>query len=262
MKTTTNLFLFLFFSINTFSQESKLVEIEGIITSSNKAISNIHIVNLTKGFGAISDDDGNFKLMVETNDEILFSSIQYETKRIIINKTYFKSKLITVKLTPAVTILDEVFLHGLSGNLTADISQVPIDTIPKANFTFDKQDIYRFKKSYTTHYDKTPNSLAFTDPTFMGGGIGGSASIPDFRLIKEQRLKRMLKKKMSFSQRLISEFGMDFFLKDLKINKDSIELFINFCENKNLFSVYESNQKLKAIEILTEQRKKFYELNH
>ena len=261
MKSTINLLLLLLFTINSYSQDDKLFEIEGKIYSLNKPVNNIHVVNLTKGFGTISDDNGSFKLLVAVNDEVLFSSIQHEKKTIKIETAHFKNRKIFVTIIPSVTILDEVFIHGLSGNLSVDINQTPIDTIPKMNFTFDKQDIYRFNKSYPTHYDRTPNSLAFTDPTYMRGA-GGSASIPDFRLIRIQKLKRELKKKKNFSKKLISEFGMDFFLKDLKIHRDSIELFIDFCENKNLFSVYQSDQKLKAIEILTEQRDKFYELNN
>lgn len=262
MKTTTNLIILLIFSINSFSQETKLIEIEGKITSLNKSVSDIHIVNLTKGFGTISDNEGNFKLMVSINDNVLFSGIQYERKTIKIEKHHINNKQLNINLKPTVNILDEVFIHGLSGNLSVDISKTPADTIPKMNFKFNKTDIYKFKNSYPTHYDKVPNSLAFTDPTFMGGGAGGSVGIPDNRLLKIQQLKRLLKKKSSFSQTLITDFGMDFFIKDLKIHKDSIALFIDFCENKNLFSVYNSNQKLKAIEILTEQRQKFYELNH
>lgn len=259
-KTTFTLFLCVSAFLNSFSQEKKLIEINGKIIANGKPVSNVHIINKTSKTGTISNDEGNFTMLVLLNDYLLFSSVQYEVKTIKITKNHINNKTLNIEIKPLVNILDEVFLHGLNGSLTTDISKTPIDTIPKMNFKYHKYDSYKFKSPDVVNYKKPPSTIGMVDPAYVGESA--IATLPDYRLIREQRLKATLKKKKIFSQTLITELGIDFFIKDLKIHKDSINLFIDFCENENLFSAYEDNKKLKVIEILTLQRKKFYELNN
>ena len=75
-------------------------------------------------------------VLAKEGDVLLFSSIQYENKKITISKYHIESSSIIIKLVPIVNILDEVYLHGLTGSLDVDFKKTPIDTVPKSNFTY------------------------------------------------------------------------------------------------------------------------------
>ncbi len=74
-----------------FSQE-KYALISGKIISTNNAVGNVHIVNLNSKLGIVSNDSGEFEMMVSLNDILLFSSIEYERKEIKITENYLKYK--------------------------------------------------------------------------------------------------------------------------------------------------------------------------
>ncbi|MDF1517593.1 MAG: carboxypeptidase-like regulatory domain-containing protein [Lutibacter sp.] len=123
-----------------FSQE-KYALISRKIISSNNAVGNVHIVNQNTKLGTVSNDNGEFEMMVSLNDILLFSSIEYERKEISITGNFLKYKKIVVELMPSINELNEVFIEGLTGNLNYDINKVPIDTLPKHSFKINPGDL-------------------------------------------------------------------------------------------------------------------------
>ncbi|MDP3358049.1 MAG: hypothetical protein Q8S41_01750, partial [Lutibacter sp.] len=92
--------MLVFFAMNCFSQE-KYALISGKIISSNNAVGNVHIVNLNSKLGTVSNDGGEFEMLVSLNDILLFSSIEYERKEIIITDNFIKYKKLVVELIPS-----------------------------------------------------------------------------------------------------------------------------------------------------------------
>ncbi|UMB61334.1 carboxypeptidase-like regulatory domain-containing protein [Lutibacter sp. A80] len=245
--TLTNLTFFIFITTNSFSQE-KLVTITGTIYSNNKAISDIHIVNLNNGFGTISNNNGAFKILAKQGDILLFSSIEYENKKITISKFHIQSNSLIIKLVPTVTILNEVFLHGLTGSLDIDFKKTPKDTTVKPNFVYKLSDLDKKLPGDELGYKKNVNAESFTNPLYIAGGAQGSKY--NRQLENERALKRKLKKKKDFPFQLRKQLGDDFFIETLKIPEDKIYLFIDYCESKNIFTKYYNNKVLEIIEIL------------
>jgi len=243
------LILFLIFT-NSFSQE-KAVTINGIIYSSNKPIGDIHIVNLTNKFGAISNTKGTFEILAKEGDVLLFSSIQYENKKITITKYNIKSTSIITSLNPIVNVLDEVYLHGLTGSLDVDFKKTPKDTVIKANFKYKLSDLDKKLPEDEFGYQKDVNAESFTNPVYLAGG--GQGSKYNKQLENERALKRKLAKMKEFPYKLRKRLGDDFFIKSLKIPKDQIYLFIDYCETKNISDKYDNNKLLEVIEILKEE---------
>ena len=252
----TTLFFTIFSTINCFAQE-KLISISGKIISNNKVVSNINILNINTELGTVSNDIGEFELKVAVNDTVLFSSIQYQTLKILITKNIIKTKKLKVHLIPLVNILNEVFLERLTGNLDIDIKSVPKDTLPKHNFTFKLSDLGKKLGPDVHGFLKAPNAQNLTDPIKMrsGGGSGGGATLPDFRMIKKRKLKRELSKKKEFPSKIKKELGLDFFTKNLKIPKEKINNFIGYCGYRDIFNKYYNNKLLEVIEILQQESK-------
>ena len=118
------LFLFLLISFYTFSQTNNQKFIEGIVYNDNSySIQGVHVLNITSNEATITDSDGNFKIFVNLNDELIFSAIQFKRKKIIIDKDVFDSLSITIYLEEFVNELDEIILNSsrLSGSLMNDL---------------------------------------------------------------------------------------------------------------------------------------------
>ncbi len=248
----TCLFLLVFFAMKSFSQE-KCALISGKIISSNNSVSNVHIVNLNTKLGTVSNDDGDFEIMVSLNDTLLFSSIEYERKEISITRNYIKYKRIMVELIPSVNELDEVFIEGLTGNLNYDINKVPSGASPNHTFLLKPGDLKKSLPADTHGFLEAPN----VNPFSMGGGVLG---LPDRRYEAEQRLKREIARKKQFPSKIIKQFGLAYFTDKLHIPEEKIYHFLAYCEDRNIIGEYYNNNLLKVIQILQEESKSYHEI--
>jgi hypothetical protein len=120
-------FLLLLFFIAVNAQEKQ--QLTGKIEA-DSIEAPIHIINLTQEKGSVSDKAGNFKLEVTENDLLLISSVQFQRKEIKVNSKILNEKILSVKLLPAITELEQVRLHNLSGNLEEDIANIKVIETP------------------------------------------------------------------------------------------------------------------------------------
>jgi len=256
----TNLYFFIFLAMKSFAQE-KAITISGNTLSFQNTVSNVHILNLSSKRGTISNENGEFELSVIKNDTLLISSIQHKKVKIIITEEHMISKKIIIYLKPTVTILDEVYLHGLTGSLNSDIDNTPIDTLPNHNFIIKKSDLAKKLPPDTHGFLNSPNAQDMTDPVKMNG-VGGSARVPDYYMIKVRKLKRELKKKKAFPIQIKKELGINYFTNKLQIPIDEIDRFLAYCENKNIIEHYNKNNLLQVIKILQEESKTYHEIKN
>ena len=104
----------------------KKIILEGRIVADSIENSRINILNITKNIGTTNSDLGEFKIEVQENDTLLFSSVQYEIVRIKISEKNITQKFLKVVLTEKVIDLNEVIVRkiDLTGNLSRDIEKV------------------------------------------------------------------------------------------------------------------------------------------
>lgn len=133
--------LLLFVDNELFSQEVKLLEGQIIVDTISPA--NIHVVNLDLEQGTTSNTSGAFKIYVEVGNRLLFSSVQFENKEIVISQTDVDSSKIKVKLFPARNELDEVQISDLklSGYLDSDLSKIKYFDREKYGIPYPKKTI-------------------------------------------------------------------------------------------------------------------------
>ncbi|UMB61335.1 carboxypeptidase-like regulatory domain-containing protein [Lutibacter sp. A80] len=239
-------------NINTNAQ-IKYITFSGVIFDSTNTLSDVHVVNLNNKMGTISSNTGTFKITASVGDILLISSIQYEPLKIKITKEHALTKNLSILLEQNINKLDEVFLNGLTGDLSFDLANKPKETLPKHSFSFDRSQVNKLGADYATDFSKAPDARRLTDPTAAGGGVGTGFSLPDKRLEAEKKLKRELKNDLKFPDKLKRKFGTSFFVNDLKIPEDKIYNFINYCENRNIIKKFNENKLFEIIKILQEQ---------
>lgn len=247
--------------MKSFAQE-KSITISGKLVSFKNMVGDVHVINLTNKQGTISNDNGEFEINVSLNDSLLISSIAYKRLKIRITESHISNRKIEIALISSVTILDEVYLHGLTGNLNFDITNKPKDSIPKHNFALKKYDIDKIsiKGIHIPEYEKQPNATKFTDPNYIEGM--GFSTGPDKRLEAKRKLKRELAKKKQFPIKIKNELGLDFFTNQLHIPEEKIDHFLAYCEYKNIIEAYNENNLLEVIKILQDESKTYYEIEN
>jgi len=248
----TFLLCYIFLATNSFAQENTIIH--GTIICENQLINNVHIINLNNGRGTISNDNGSFEINTKANDTLLFSSIQFERKKIRITNELLSSKEIIIELVTSVTMLNEVTITHLTGDLYVDIKGIPEDTTPKHNFVYKLSDLYINLPEDQHGYKGAPN--VGISPA---GGVN-IASFFDGKSAMNRILKRKLSKKQQFPIKLRKAFGDYYFITYLKIPKYKIHNFITYCEYRNISQKFDSNKLLEIIEILKEESISYNEI--
>ena len=127
-----------------FSQDNQEKKVVGyILNDNNFSIEGIHVLNNSNGEATITNTDGRFEIKASLNDEIIFSGIQFNRKKILLNKELFDSILLNIYLDEYVNELDEVIVNssGLSGNILDDLRNSGISR----EYNFDDFGIPGFK---------------------------------------------------------------------------------------------------------------------
>ncbi|WP_246067697.1 carboxypeptidase-like regulatory domain-containing protein [Changchengzhania lutea] len=108
------------------------INISGHIQS-NGDIENVHVINKTAQIFTVSNGKGFFEISGKISDTLVFSSVQYQLKEIIIDSRIYQSGICNVSLQDKVNELDEVIVGKiLTGNLMSDIKNTEGD--PPINF--------------------------------------------------------------------------------------------------------------------------------
>lgn len=131
MSMKIKLFLFIlisFFTTTLLSQEKVLGVIEN--DADSKPIFNVHVINLNKVIGVISNKDGEFEIQAEVNDTLYFSYLGFKSIKIRVTNDLIKFKNSKVKLTELAYALEEVIVspYQLTGYLEIDAKNVPISS--------------------------------------------------------------------------------------------------------------------------------------
>ncbi len=110
-----------------FSQEKNVLS--GQIITEEPLNSTVHIINISRKKGGVSELSGRFSVEVSVGDTLIFSSVQYKKEKIVVSLEKLQQNNFIIKLEEDLTELEEVKLHKLSGNLAKDI--VGIETFNK-----------------------------------------------------------------------------------------------------------------------------------
>lgn len=244
----TLLLIFLIFSINTTAQESTLLK--GQILADSLEGSSINIVNLTQETGTINNSQGQFEIKVEEGDTLLFSSVQYEIRKIVISKEIFSIGYLEVSFDLAINELKEVNISNtsLSGNLSADISN--IGTFDQASVGFPLSSVPKLTSVERKIY--TASSTSFDLILNMLNG----------------RLKMLKKAAENIEYESLIDLGVEifpieFYFDYLKIPEDKTRLFVYYCgEDARFKNLLIKKEALSLIEFYIEKSTDFREMHN
>jgi len=249
------IFLSFLFTISLSAQQERK-QITGKITSDSISVENVHIINVTSRKGTISDENGIFYLFVKERDTLVFSDIQFTTKKVIIQNNHIKNQSLDVKLEPYINQLDEVVVDRskITGGVNASTLNLP---------NAGKEPLNKLERNLN-HYSQASLPLVILG-TLLGnaGGIDNIYNIVSGNRKRDQTLKRLLEedKLNAFHQEevaLIRAYFTDsFFTETLLIPKDEITFFITVCIPKNIISLFNQKRYLDITDIFLTECKKY-----
>ena len=246
--------LLLFMTFNSFSQDGKTF-ITGKVFDSLTIVKNAHIINIKTNQGTFSTDNGTFGMFFSQGDSLKISSVQHQTKLIVITRNHIKYKTITISLNTNTYELDEFELkrHNLSGRLGIDIKSVSTnrkDSLLGDVLNFSNIDMKIIEgDDYIDKRVRPPTNNV--DPTAKFAGVGAGAKIP-FK-DHESILRKKLAIKKAFPAKLLSELGAQFFFEELQIPKDNYFHFLEYCNPLGIEKLHKEGETLELISILQEQ---------
>lgn len=232
MKNSTLTFVLLFVSQLFFAQQLPRELLYGQIIADSISVEGITITNKTTKRYALSDNDGNFSLLAREKDTLVFTSMNYSSKAVVLNSSDFKMKVLRIKLESQIMQLDEVVIdpNSLTGDLDKDSKNIKVTQIdPKINM----------KDALATQYE-ADGVTAVYNKAMDGAGIVLPSLQPDlikivkmFGLFKGKKKDEKIQYTSSkiFPEAVQDKLPESFFLDTLKLKKDQIGLFLAYCEN-------------------------------
>lgn len=119
----SKLFFFLLLFQNVFSQEKLF---HGQIFGMGNNVEGVNIVNLVNEKSAVSNAKGEFYILAKPEDMLVFSAMNFEYKRRIIQEEDLRSSLLVISLEPKPNQLEEVVITKY-----AQINSVQLGIIKK-----------------------------------------------------------------------------------------------------------------------------------
>ena len=125
------IFITLTISTLTFCQEQS-ESVKGNVQSetSKTILQNVHVLNLSKVKGTITNSKGKFEINAKVNDTLYFSYIGYKPLKIIVTNDLIRFDDNTIELTELAFALEEIIIkpYQLTGYLEIDVKNAPVNT--------------------------------------------------------------------------------------------------------------------------------------
>lgn len=97
---------------------------------SGTPLESVHVINLNKVTGTITDNKGKFTIEASVNDTLYFSYLGFKSQKIRVTNDMFRFKDTKISLTELAYALEEVIVrpYQLTGYLEIDVKNLPINT--------------------------------------------------------------------------------------------------------------------------------------
>ncbi|WP_269226242.1 hypothetical protein [Flavobacterium eburneipallidum] len=233
MKSKITFFILFLWSQISFGQTAgeKLIHGKIIVESGNAT--GVTVVNLVNEKSTITDQNGEFYILAKADDLLVFSSVNLEYYRRIIEEKDLKAVILNIKMTAKTTELDEVIIDK-----HPEINAVDLGISPKGI----KQRTQMERRLYTAGDFKPIHLLGLLagslDVDALLNSINGRTAMTK-KLIE-------LEKKMVLLENTENLFAEEYYVNTLKIPSDYIKGFQYYIlDDENFVTVLKTKNKSK-----------------
>lgn len=237
--------VFLISIFSTFGQDIERKKLNGKINARSSTLEGIYVLNLGAKTETATKDGGYFTILSRAGDSIMFSSIQFKGKIIVLDEKDFAEDLFHVSLETMINQLDEVMVVKY-----------------KSLNAYDLGIIQRPAKFYT------PAERKFRTATGVDAQVGLNSSFtldPLFNLLsgRSAMLQKEveIEKKERWIEKMEDIYSEDYIVKKLKIPAEHFKGFQYFAvENIRFTNAIGAKDKSMARFLLGELAKKYNQI--
>tara|TARA_B100000768_G_C11222891_1_gene351398 strand:- start:446 stop:1177 length:732 start_codon:yes stop_codon:yes gene_type:complete len=232
-------FLFFFICSFSFSQSNYRTWIKGKVLYRDSNVISANVINNTSQEATITNEDGEFEIKVKLNDRLVFSSVQYQIRSLVISKEILQKSRIVIDVNEKVTELDEVVVGPENTEKFLDLKE---EEFKKIDYSFDK-------------------STRIENQILQAGRFNNGINFINlFKAITKSNSQEEESISLSYtpSNLLREVYDDSFFISNLGIPKEKIPEFLLFCDEKfpSKFLFKKSNE-FQLIDFLVKQSDKF-----
>ena len=242
--------------LSVYAQDPQNSRLNGKVTHLGLVVSDVHVMNLSAKTATITDGSGNFSILAQPRDTLLFSAVQLRRKSLIVTHEMVESQGIIVPLEEFVNELDEVVVrpYNLSGDISRDIAQMPGEKV-----------VVSSTLGLPNAYVKPPTQAErkLYEAT-TGGGIVPINPVINAISGRTRYLKKILASERKYARtNRVREFYSDsLFIQDLRIPAARIDDFMYYCEVDSLFPrEVDTADRLKIWEFLKRKSLDYRKIN-
>lgn len=211
-------------------------------------LESVHIINLNKVKGAITDQNGRFTIPASVSDTLYLTYLGFKPQKVRVTNDMFKFEDTKIALTELAFALEEVVVrpYQLTGYLEIDVKNLPINNA------------YQYSISgLNTSYEagsKNPSAVtkvlgAILNPADLLRNLFGKKP-------KQMRKLRQMKEDEEIRNLLASKFDRETLTQLLQLEKVDIQDILNNCNySKSFITTANDLQILDAISSCYEEYK-------
>jgi len=231
-------FFFLLIPAFVFSQNDSIIK--GKVVSESSLLEGIHIINLSKKNGAITDSRGYFQISAKISDTLQFSAVNLKATRYVVSNNDFSKDLVFIKMESLINELQEVAIVQYK-----NINAVALGIIPANQKTYTPAERKLAAAEEFHWYSPLLIPLGGMSVDGMINSISGRTSMLKRELVVER--KELLLAKIS------DYYEREYFTKTLKIPSDYVDGFLFYLvENERFVRAIKDKNKTMASFILSE----------
>ncbi|SEF69212.1 hypothetical protein [Flavobacterium urumqiense] len=217
--------------------------LHGQVINDSIKLENVIVFNVNSKTGMLIGSKGFFNILVKVNDTLVFSSLAFKSRKIILTEKQISAPILRVTLEAYTNQLAEVIvpvkkkIKPINGNTQAIVDKQYFDdekSSPK-NRTMPSDGTIENGMNFVRIYKDVLKTLRKNNPEII-----------DYTQNK------------SFTEVALKKVGYDFFANTLQLNDDEIRLFLIFCENdpKSKMLIKAENE-FQLIDFLVTKNKKY-----
>lgn len=229
-------------------EETQIFSAIVLNAQSDRPLESVHIVNLNKVVGTITNNKGEFSISAAVNDTIYFSYLGFKSQKIRVTNDMFKFKDTKIALTELAYALEEVIVrpYQLTGYLEIDVKNIPINNA------------YQYSISGLNVGYEAGNKNPSAVTRVLGAILNPADLLRNLFGKKPNQMKklRQVKEDDAIRDLLASKFDRETLIELLQIEKMDIDDILNNCSySKSFITTANDLQILDAISSCYEEFK-------
>ena len=200
-----------------------------------------NILNTNSKKATITDDNGEYAIEVKLGDELIFTSLQYEIRAVIISKEILQRNRLVVDVREKITVLDEVVVSPTRPEAFLDLQE---EEFKKVDYLDDKStrienEILRKNELYNGVDFVNIFKLMYKALRKKGFDDGGGSAYAPSDVIRQI-------------------YPDAFFTEELNVSPDQIGLFLEFIDDRlEAKDLLIKENEFQLMDFLIKQSEKF-----